>query len=285
MNMRFATRFASATLLVFFAACAPAPDNPAAKAAIPVPEKDKFEPKDSPAFDAAFWETWGDGSAELAAYDLTYTRYGRTRGGTAVTIFVSETFSSDARVKADSGKHPPRDEFPVMKLNLVQDFPTGIYDYNLMTSVFVSAKAANDLPAGTATKVSFSAQEWCGHVYMQALFDSHAARLTSHSYFDGEGDQQSAIEQSRDRLSEDALMHWARGMARPVLKPGESKRIEMLASLERARLTHKPLTNVLATLRRAAKPSMAGGIEVEPNAHGPLDDRRVGNRAQHGHGA
>ena len=37
----------------------------------------------------------------------------------------------------------------------------------------------------------------------------------------------------------------------------------MTSSLERARLTHKPLANVLATLKRAAKPSVVAGIEVE----------------------
>ena len=92
---------------------------------------------------ADFWDVWGDGKAELAAYDLTYPRYGESREGVAVTIFVTETFSDSMRVKADPGLHPKSDEFPVMKLNLVEDFPTGIYDYNLMTSA--SAQKAFDV--------------------------------------------------------------------------------------------------------------------------------------------
>src|SRR5260221_12341644 len=78
--------------------------------------------------DGEFWKTWGDGQAELAGYDLAYPRYGQLRNGVAVTIFVSETFSNQLRVKADEGKHPVSDQYPVMKLNLIQDFQTGIYD-------------------------------------------------------------------------------------------------------------------------------------------------------------
>src|SRR5690348_13231592 len=90
-------------------------------------------PVQPPAFDAAFWKQWGDGRAELSGYDLTFPRYGQLRRGVAVTVFVTETFSNSLRVKADPGKHPPADEFPVMKLNLVEDYQTGIYDYNDMT--------------------------------------------------------------------------------------------------------------------------------------------------------
>src|SRR5262249_61482614 len=87
-----------------------------------------------PEFGDAFWKQWGDGRGELCGYDLETPRYGSIRHGTAVTIFVTETFSNALRVKADPGRHPKRDEFPVMKLNLVQDFATGIHDYNLLTS-------------------------------------------------------------------------------------------------------------------------------------------------------
>ena len=79
-----------------------------------------------PSYDQAFWSIWGDGQAELAGYDLTIPRYNQPRRGVAVTIFVTETFSNSARVKSDPGKHPPSDEFPVMKSNLVKDYQTGI---------------------------------------------------------------------------------------------------------------------------------------------------------------
>src|SRR5205823_5666230 len=92
------------------------------------------EPGRVPEFTGAFWRHWGDGRGELSGYDLETPRYGALRHGIAVAIFVTETFSNSKRVKADPGMHPAFDEFPVMKLNLVQDFATGIYDYNLETS-------------------------------------------------------------------------------------------------------------------------------------------------------
>ena len=107
---------------------------------------------DRPAFGAEFDQHWSDNKAEIAGYDLVTPRYGQLRKGTAVAIFVTEPFSNSARVKADPGEHSPDDEFPVLKLNLVEDYPTGVYDYNLMTSVFVALRPVNNLPAGTPTK-------------------------------------------------------------------------------------------------------------------------------------
>ncbi len=168
---------------------------------------DAAAPAPSP-FGDAFWKQWGDGQAELAGYDLTFSRYGEPRRGTAVAIFVTETFSNEARVKADPGKHAKSDEFPVMKLNLVQDFPTGIYDYNIMTSVFVALAPADGISTGTPAKISFSCQEWCGHVYEQSLYDAKSIRRTSHSYFDGEADRSATIERKagRRRRGDDSLV-------------------------------------------------------------------------------
>ncbi len=117
-----------------------------------------------PSYDRTFWSTWGDGRAELAGYDLTIPRYNQPRRGVAVTIFVTETFSNSARVKADPGKHPQADEYPVIKLNLVKDYQTGIYDYNEMTSSFVALQPVNGRAAGSPTRISFSRQEWCGQI-------------------------------------------------------------------------------------------------------------------------
>jgi hypothetical protein len=141
------------------------------------------DPERFPAYDSAFWEHWGDGRAELAGYDLVTPRYGAERQGTAVAMFVTEPFSAGARVKADG---PAREDgegggtFQAMKLNLIQDVPTGVYDYNLMTSAFVALQSVPGepaLPPGAPVKVSFSSQEWCGHVYPQALFRQSGVRL------------------------------------------------------------------------------------------------------------
>jgi hypothetical protein len=170
---------------------------------------------------------------------------------------VTETFSNSLRVKADPGKHPATDEFPVMKLNLVEDYQTGIYDYNDMTSSFVALAAVNGRPAGAPAKISFSSQEWCGHTFQQLLFDTHAIRATTHSYFDGEADRQSELNYPTGGLSEDALLLWARGQAGPRIAPGERREVELLGSLQASRQGHVPLSWQHATLSRS---SAAAGI-------------------------
>jgi len=217
------------------------------KAADPAPSVER-----GPEFGDAFWQRWGDGRGELCGYDLETPRYGAIRRGVAVTIVVTETFSNTRRVKADPGRHPKRDEFPVMKLNLVQDFSTGIYDYNLLTSAFVALAPVNGRGSGTPTKVSFSAQEWCGHTYTQLLFDARYARYDAHSYFDDEADSAASLAMPADAQSEDALLAWARGLAAPVVAPGDSTERPLAGSLRAVRLLHRPLAVTRAWFARRA---------------------------------
>src|SRR5713226_4431856 len=221
----------------------------------------------SPVFGEEFWKRWGDGKGEVSAYDLTFPRYGELRKGVAVVVFVTETFSNSLRVKSDPGKHPKSDEFPVMKLNLVQDFSTGIYDYNLMTSAFVALAPVNGRPAGSPTKVSFSSQEWCGDTYGQVLFDAGSARLTSHSYFDGEADDSRNLSVPADALAGDALLLWARGFAAPLVAAGERHEVSLVKSIRTARLSHRPVELQKAILSRDSAHSRvtvpAGAFEVE----------------------
>lgn len=230
---------------------------------------------DSAPFGDDFWRHWGDGRAELASYDLTFPRYGELREGVAVTIFVTETFSDEARVKADPGVHPASDEFPVMKLNLVQDFPTGIYDYNLMTSAFVALAPRHGRAAGGVSKISFTAQEWCGHVFHQLLPDERSIRHEMRSYFDREADRNAALDYPADGLLEDALLLWARGFAAPFLAPGEERRVPVLRSVETSRLRHVPLDWRPARVARSVEPREltvpAGTFTVE-TLHVDIDD-------------
>lgn len=190
-------------------------------------------------YDAQFWEHWGDGYAELSGYSLEFPRYGEVRKGTAVAIFVTEDFSKSARVKADPGKHPADDVAPIMKLNLIQDYQTGIYDYNMMLSSFVTTQPFGLQSLGKPMKTSFASQEWCGHVYEQRIFHKNKLSFQLHSYFDGEADRRGTLDYPEESISEDVLLLWARGLAAPFMKPGETKKINYLTSMEYSRLKHK----------------------------------------------
>jgi hypothetical protein len=172
------------------------------------------------------------------------------RTGSAVLVFVTEDFSDSRRVKADPGKHPAADVYPVMKLNVVRQFPTGIYDYNVMTSVF-----ARVAPGWPVAKVSFSSQEWCGHVWHQLLPGPGRVDGLLHSYFDGEADAKDELPLPAGGVFDDVLPIVVRGWNGEYLKAGESRTVAFLPSLMSSRLAHKPLAWTRATITRSAAPS------------------------------
>jgi hypothetical protein len=204
----------------------------------------------APALGQDFWAHWGDGKAELNGYRLKQPRYGALRDGTAVLVFVTEDFSDRLRVKADPGKHPDAERYPVLKLNAVRDFQTGIYDYNVMTSVF-----ARVAPGWSIAKLSFSSQEWCGHVYHQLLPRAGRVGGIFHSYFDGEADGTEDMALPEGGVFADALPILLRGWLSEYLKPGERRTVPMLPSLLASRLAHEPLAWSNATIARSAETS------------------------------
>ena len=205
-------------------------------------------------------------------------RYGQPRDGSLVLIYVTEDLSDSLRVKADTGRHPPTDVYPVLKLNAVRKFQTGIYDYSVMTSVFARVDFAPTERPFPLRKVSLSSQEWCGHVYHQVVPQGPAAASslpgtqwlsTSHSYFDGEADEQRALPVpvgAGPAVAEDELPILLRSYAqRPdFLAPGEHRTVTFLPSLIRARLLHKPLAFTEAQISRladcAADQDPGGGV-------------------------
>lgn len=204
-----------------------------------------LQPWPSPHYGEPFRAHWRDGRAELAGYALRFPRYGEVREGTAVAIFVAEPSDEATRVKPEG---PTEGRFEAFKLNLAQDFPTGIYDYTLMTSAFVQLEPVLGRPPGAVTKVSVGAQEWCGHVYQQVLFDENQVRSVHHSYFEGEADGRDALPYPVGGMAEDALLLWARGLAGPRMAAGERVRVPLLRSLVDVRLQHVPLAWDTATL-------------------------------------
>jgi hypothetical protein len=192
-----------------------------------------------------FEQTWQDGKAELDGYRYTVTRYGEPRRGQAVLVYVTEPFSMSRRVKVDDPAKHPADTFEALKLNLVRDFQTGIYDYNTMTSVFT--RSSDFAPA----KISFSSAEWCGHVYEELRFDRNAVRQTVRSYFDGEsGDRTLAA--PRGGVPEDNLYILLRGLRGDYLRAGDKKTVPFLPASIARRLAHRAAAWGTATLARAA---------------------------------
>jgi hypothetical protein len=202
--------------------------------------------------DDNFWQLWGDGKAEVNGYALVQPRYGEPRAGTAVLIFVTEDFSDSARVKADPGKHPPADVYPVLKLNFTRQFQAGIYQYNLLTSVFARTEYRGSGAYWPLAKVSFSSQEWCGHVYQQWLPRDQRLVGQLHSYFDGEADAALELPLPPGGILEDALPILVRGLRGDWLSPGESRQVPLLPSSLRARLLHRKPAWGQAVVRRSS---------------------------------
>ena len=194
----------------------------------------------------SFESHWQDSRAELAGYHYHVTRYGEARTGQAVMITVTEPFRASKRVKADDPSKNPGDTFEALKLNLVRDFQTGIYDYNTMTSVFVRSR---DL---TPVKITFSSSEWCGHVYEELLFDRGVVRQSLRSYFEGESGDHS-IAWRPGGISEDQLLILVRGLRGDYLAPGEKRSVPLLPGSLWRRLAHRQLASVPATIERSAK--------------------------------
>ena len=84
-----------------------------------------------------------------------------------------------------------------------------------------------------ALKVSASVQEWCGHVYTQ-LNNREQFQVTSHSYFQGEADQNFNLEKN---ILENQI--WTQLRIDPNSLPVGN--IKIIPSLEYTRLNHKPL--------------------------------------------
>lgn len=214
----------------------------------------------------AFNQQWRDGKAELATYDLVYPRYGHPRQGTAVAVVVTEPFRWSPRVKADTSDN----SFGVIKLNLSEDFPTGVYDYNVMTSAFVATEPVQGLAAGSVVKQSFSSQEWCGQVWEQAVFHADRVDTQIRSYFENAADQDRAMTGNAAPLSEDALFLWARGLAGPALEPGESVELPLFRSAAVTRLRHVPPAWDSAVLTQ-----LEGTDTVNTEALGVLETRTL----------
>jgi len=183
-------------------------------------------PKSMPKIDQdGFGKYWFSGKAEISTYDLQQTQYGRLNPGQAVLIFVTEDFRTDTQVKSEL-EYSRSKATAVLKLNIIKRFVTGIYDYSLYTSVFTPIDR-QIFPH--SLKVSFTAQDWCGHTFMQLNARNNGFKATGRSYFEDEVEQDFEVEKA---LLEDEI--WTRLR----LNPGElpTGKIKLIPSLSAARL-------------------------------------------------
>lgn len=186
---------------------------------------------------------WHDGHAELDGYRLTVSRYGQDREGYAVMIYVTEPFSESKRVKVNDHTKNPADTFDALKLNLIRDFQTGIYDYNTMVSVFTRSSDFEPV------KITFTSAEWCGHVYTELIFDETKIQVQNNSYFEDESETR-ILPRPGGLVSEDNLYILLRGLRGDYLRPGESKTVDYLPGVFFSRLTHKKSNVAKAQISR-----------------------------------
>ncbi|MDX1476146.1 MAG: hypothetical protein R3301_00525 [Saprospiraceae bacterium] len=179
----------------------------------------------------AFNDYWYSGDAELTSYSLEQARYGQQHPGTAVLIFVTEDFSRAKHVKLDRPQNHPDDAVSVLKLNGTRQFNTGVYQYNMMQSVFTPVSSNRD---PHTMKVTMSSQDWCGQSFLQLNRADKGYRLQLFSYFESEGDQDRLIKAD---LLEDEI--WTRlRLAPQALPTGE---IEIIPGAFYSRLSHTPM--------------------------------------------
>ncbi|WP_394972299.1 septum formation inhibitor Maf [uncultured Croceitalea sp.] len=172
-----------------------------------------------------FKKYWYAGNAEITSYKLEQARYGEVREGTSVLIYVTEPFLPEVQVKADRSNAT---NIPVLKLNATKKYLTGIYPYSIMSSTFYPVHGNKH-----AIKTSLSVQEWCGHVYSQ-LNNRNDFEFTSHSYFEGEADQNIKLDKA---ILENEI--WNKIRINPKdLPTGELK---IIPSLEYFRTKHQDI--------------------------------------------
>lgn len=171
---------------------------------------------------------WFNG-AEINRYALDQNRYGAQHPGHVEFIFVTEPFLLDAQVKHESGSGAST---PVLKLNALRTFNTGIYSYRTMTSTFLPVDQ-DKYPH--ALKSNTSVQDWCGQAFQQFNRSAKGWRFELRSYFQNEADQNLELPEA---ILEDAL--WLQVRLDPKKLPTGT--FQAIPGSIYTRFAHKPVT-------------------------------------------
>jgi hypothetical protein len=178
----------------------------------------------------AFRTYWYNGQAEISTYTLDQGQYGANHPGEAVLVYVTEPFRTDKQVKLEKEPRPedgPVRSTTVLKLNAIQKFVTGIYDYSVMTSVFTPVETDQH-----AIKITSSVQEWCGQSYLQLNANNREYWVLGRSYFEDEVAENYSVPRA---WQEDEL--WTRLRFSPESLPtGE---FDCIPGLTFSRLAHR----------------------------------------------
>ncbi|HLV43145.1 MAG TPA: hypothetical protein VKY37_12765 [Brumimicrobium sp.] len=173
------------------------------------------------------------GQAEIATYTLSKARYEENHPGESVLIFVTEPFLNKRQVKAD---HPtPDNSVNVLKLNRIDRFNTGIYDYSQFTSVFTPVDIEK---AKYPLKITMGSQDWCGQSFTQ-VNNKSGFSYEHRSYFSSEGDTSLQLEYA---YAGDNMMNLAR-MSPDLLPLGD---FTILPSMHYLRTSQKEIKNYYA---------------------------------------
>lgn len=207
-----------------------------------------------------FKSYWYAGNAEVSSYHLAQSRYGETRYGNAMTIFVTEDFSKSKQVKLDNPDLSGSDKVNVLKLNMTKNFITGIYPYSMMLSAFTPVDV-NQVPH--TLKLTMTAQEWCGQVFTQVNLRHKNYVIAGHSYFEKEADETLNLKVA---WLEDEL--WNRIRLGPESLPvGE---VDMIPGLFFSRLNHVGLDIEKAICTKEETPDLVTYIITYPSHHRSL---------------
>ncbi len=214
-------------------------------------------------FFSSFWNYWGDGNAEINIYSMIQNRYGEEREAQVVLIYVTEPFNLKKQVKTDQFNDKDDSKLNVIKLNRIKKFQTGIYQYNIMSSVFSSIDKYKigdmEYPEGSPIKISFSSQEWCGLTHHQLNRTIKGFSSTSHSYFETEVDESSNLEITGNTYFADNLYIDVRELLRPFTVDS----IEIYQTLEMTRLFHRPLEKLKGEVIMSDDKYIYSGDELE----------------------
>ncbi|MCI4671184.1 MAG: hypothetical protein MRZ79_23800 [Bacteroidia bacterium] len=184
-----------AGLLIFLMSACQSPKGPASKEksrvdieALKVNALQAAEGEGSP---VVIDDYWRQGKAELNRYKLKQNRYRDVHEGEAVLVFVLEDFLYQKQVKNDYYRDP--NSTAILKTNKLIRFPTGLYDYSMMTSTFTPVDAS---AFPNTLKISHTGQDWCGQVFSQLNRTNSGYKLSSFSYFESEGDESREVKGS-----------------------------------------------------------------------------------------